>query len=73
MGDQAQYEVDTIGARLMNHEFVALELANPECDMCVWLERGYQTCDSLNEIEAYASEILLHRRAFHIATADHIN
>lgn len=62
-----------IGEGLMKHESVQLKLGSTECAMCVWLERGYQTSEGLNEVEAYATEILLHRRGMHIATADHVN
>lgn len=62
-----------IGVGLMGHEFVRLSLGTPACDMCVWLETGYQTAGDDNTSEAYATEILVHRRMFHIATADHIN
>ena len=72
--------MDTIGFRLMTGESIELELASIQCDMCMWLESGYQT--SLNEgpdeggetaLQAYATEILLHRRMFHVSSADSPN
>lgn len=63
----------TIGIGLMEHEAIALGLASMGCDTCKWLERGYQTSDSIAGIEAYATEILLHRRSLHISSADNIN
>jgi len=62
-----------IGRGLMAAEAFNLRLATLECDMCKWLERGYQTSDGIPEVEAYATEILLHRRSFHISSADHVN
>lgn len=66
-------EQNQIGRRLMALESIRLEGANQTCDMCVWLERGYQTADEPNEIEAYGTEILLHRRSFHISSPDNVN
>ncbi len=66
-------EANRIGKGLMGHDAVQLVLANPGCDMCLWLERGHQTAEEGREVEAYATEILLHRRSFHIPTADHVN
>lgn len=76
---------NTIGKRLMGQEAVSLETANMGCDMCRWLEHGYQT--ALDELpveedaspgdfspaQNYATEILLHRRSFHISSADNPN
>lgn len=62
-----------IGRGLIKQEGVPLELGNTRCDMCVWLERGYQTSEEPLELESYATEILMHRRTFHIFSADHVN
>lgn len=66
-------EQNVIGKKMMNQEFNALGPANAECTMCLWLEKGYQEVQSLNEIEAYAIEILIHRRNLHVASADNVN
>lgn len=57
----------------MATEQIPLDVATLRCDMCRWLENGYQTAVGGNEIEAYATEILLHRRSFHISSADNPN
>lgn len=62
-----------LGTGLMAHEAIPLEIANPECDMCRWLEQGYQTAAGVEEVRAYGTEILLHRRSFHISSADNVN
>ncbi len=62
-----------IGKGLMTQEGIPLGLANETCDMCRWLEQGYQTSDDGLEVEAYAVEILLHRRSFHVSSSDHVN
>ena len=77
--------MDTIGLRLMSDKSEALELASIECQMCVWLERGYmaslvelpveEDCaeEELVGVQGYATEILLHRRMLHISSADSPN
>lgn len=64
---------NTIGKRLMCTESIPLGTANPGCDLCVWFEAGYQTSEGTLEQAAYATEILLHRRMFHIAMGDYPN
>ena len=62
-----------IGKGLMEQKAIELTLGSMECEMCAWLEAGYRTAAEPGQAEAYATEILLHRRAMHIATADHVN
>jgi hypothetical protein len=65
--------VTTIGERLMKQETLALVAANLQCDMCKWLESGYELAHGIGQIEAYGTEILIHRRMFHISSADNPN
>lgn len=62
-----------IGKGLMGQEYIKLAVADLSCSMCLWLEHGHATTGSIDGIEAYATEILLHRRSFHIGSADQPN
>lgn len=66
----------------MGQESIPLKPPSASCELCGWLEVGYQT--SLDEMEdgedkdptgalaSYVVEILLHRRLMHLS-ADHPN
>lgn len=70
MGDQD----NRIGKRLMASEATDLVPASVSCEMCIWLEKGYQrSLNAPGPHEAYATEILLHRRSFHVSSADNVN
>ncbi len=63
-----------MGKRMLTQE--SQPLRQPSllgCQMCRWLEKGYQTGVGAVEIEAYAVEILLHRRLSHISSPDNLN
>ena len=62
-----------IGKGLMAQKNQRLELAGPECDLCLWLERGYRTAQGITEIEGYATEILIHRQSLHVFSSANIN
>ena len=62
-----------IGKGLMGQKYIPLAVASLECPMCRWLEHGLAATESTEGIEAYATEILLHRRSFHIGSADQPN
>lgn len=68
-----QAEENLIGKRMMQVESIPLTLGSLACEMCVWLEKGYRTSEGGDETLAYASEILLHRRSFHVSSADNVN
>lgn len=56
-----------IAIAMMRTETVPLETGNLACEMCAWLETGFLTAEGLAAIEAYATEILLHRRLMHVS------
>lgn len=50
----------------MSQRTVALVKGHLGCDLCKWLQTGYNTAEGPDELLNYLTEITLHQRMFHI-------